>query len=67
MARVRIKDIAEIANVSTGTVDRVIHHRGEVSRGTRERIQKNGVSHHYPHVKDLYNRLLEDFSYDFIC
>jgi LacI family transcriptional regulator len=40
MAKVRIKDIAEIAQVSIGTVDRVIHNRGEVSRATRERIQK---------------------------
>ena len=40
MRKVRIKDIAEIANVSIGTVDRVIHKRGEVSPATRERIQK---------------------------
>ena len=40
MRKVRIKDIAEIANVSIGTVDRVIHNRGEVSPATRERIQK---------------------------
>jgi len=40
MAKVRIKDIAEIANVSIGTVDRVIHKRGEVSQKTREKIQK---------------------------
>jgi len=38
MGRVRIKDIAEIAHVSTGTVDRVIHHRGEVSQATREKV-----------------------------
>ncbi|HER08580.1 MAG TPA: LacI family transcriptional regulator [Bacteroides sp.] len=40
MRRIRIKDIAEIANVSIGTVDRVIHNRGEVSEATRDRIQK---------------------------
>jgi len=40
MPKVRIKDIAEIANVSVGTVDRVIHKRGEVSPKTREKIQK---------------------------
>ncbi len=34
----RIKDIAEKAGVSTGTVDRVIHNRGEVSAGTRKKI-----------------------------
>jgi LacI family transcriptional regulator len=40
MEKVRIKDIARIANVSIGTVDRVIHNRGEVSQATRERIMK---------------------------
>lgn len=39
MRKVRIKDIAEIAHVSIGTVDRVIHNRGEVSPATREKIQ----------------------------
>ena len=36
--KVRIKDIAERANVSVGTVDRVLHNRGEVSPETRKRI-----------------------------
>jgi LacI family transcriptional regulator len=36
--RIRIKDIANRAGVSTGTVDRVIHERGEVSRKTREKV-----------------------------
>ncbi|MFN8257548.1 MAG: LacI family DNA-binding transcriptional regulator [Bacteroidales bacterium] len=36
--KLTIKDIAEIAGVSTGTVDRVIHNRGEVSAKTREKI-----------------------------
>lgn len=40
MSKIRIKDIAEIANVSIGTVDRVIHNRGEVSPATREKVQK---------------------------
>jgi LacI family transcriptional regulator len=47
MAKVRIKDIAEIAQVSIGTVDRVIHNRGEVSQATRERIQKLLEEHNY--------------------
>lgn len=34
----RIKDIAQRAGVSTGTVDRVLHNRGEVSRSTREKV-----------------------------
>lgn len=36
--RITIKEIAEKAKVSTGTVDRVLHNRGEVSQKTRERI-----------------------------
>ncbi len=36
--RVRIKDIADRAQVSVGTVDRVLHNRGEVSPATRARI-----------------------------
>ncbi len=35
---IRIKDIAEEAGVSTGTVDRVIHGRGNVSQKKKERI-----------------------------
>lgn len=35
-----VKEIAELAGVSIGTVDRVLHNRGRVSRGTRERIEE---------------------------
>ena len=35
-----VKEIAELAKVSIGTVDRVIHNRGRVSPETREKIQK---------------------------
>lgn len=37
---VRIKDIAKEANVSEGTVDRVIHNRGGVSSETEKKIKK---------------------------
>ena len=37
---VRIKDIAQRAGVSIGTVDRVLHDRGEVSDNTKSKIQK---------------------------
>jgi len=30
--KIRIKDIAERAGVSTGTVDRILHNRGKVSK-----------------------------------
>ena len=36
--KIRIKDIAELANVSVGTVDRVLHNRGEVAVETRRQI-----------------------------
>ncbi|MFW5753300.1 MAG: LacI family DNA-binding transcriptional regulator [Marinilabiliaceae bacterium] len=38
MKQVRIKDIAQKADVSIGTVDRVLHNRGEVAKKTREKI-----------------------------
>ncbi len=37
--KIKIKDIAEKAGVSAGTVDRVLHNRGNVSDETRRRIQ----------------------------
>jgi LacI family transcriptional regulator len=37
---IRIKDIAEKAQVSVGTVDRVIHNRGRVSEDVREKINQ---------------------------
>lgn len=39
-SKVRIKDIAERAKVSVGTVDRVLHNRGEVAQETRDLINK---------------------------
>ena len=38
--RVRIKDIAIAAGVSTGTVDRVIHNRGNVLPAVKKRIEE---------------------------
>ncbi|GGF29434.1 LacI family DNA-binding transcriptional regulator [Echinicola rosea] len=37
---IRIKDIAKLAGVSVGTVDRVIHNRGKVSEKAREKVEK---------------------------
>ncbi|MFZ5430499.1 MAG: substrate-binding domain-containing protein [Bacteroidota bacterium] len=39
-SQIRIKDIASRANVSIGTVDRVLHNRGEVSEKTRRKVLK---------------------------
>lgn len=38
--RVTIKDIAEQAGVSTGTVDRILHNRGNVSKRSRAAVDK---------------------------
>ncbi len=37
-SQIRIKDIATQANVSIGTVDRVLHNRGEVAEKTRKKV-----------------------------
>lgn len=51
-SKVRIKDIAEKAGVSVGTVDRVIHGRTNVSKASLKKVQKvldeiNYVPNHY--------------------
>ena len=38
--KIRIKDIAERAGVSVGTVDRVLHDRPNVSKSARERVEQ---------------------------
>lgn len=35
----RIKDIADLAGVSTGTVDRILHNRGKVSEEARRKVE----------------------------
>ncbi len=35
-----IKDIARMAGVSAGTVDRVLHNRGDVSASSGEKVRK---------------------------
>ena len=35
-----IKDIAHLAGVSKGTVDRVLHKRGKVSKKSYQRVEK---------------------------
>lgn len=37
---IRLKDIAQMAQVSIGTVDRVIHNRGRVSPSSKEKVMK---------------------------
>lgn len=47
MKQIRIKDIAERAGVSIGTVDRVLHDRGEVAVDTKERVLAIAKQFHY--------------------
>jgi len=44
---ITIKDIAKLAKVSIGTVDRVIHKRSGVSKKTQERIEKIMETHNF--------------------
>jgi LacI family transcriptional regulator len=45
--KARIKDIARLAGVSIGTVDRVIHNRGEVAEKTRIKVLEILKETHY--------------------
>ncbi len=38
-SNIRIVDIAKMAGVSVGTVDRVIHNRGRVSEENRKKVR----------------------------
>jgi len=40
MSQITTKEIANLAGVSVGTVDRVIHNRGQVADKTRKKIQE---------------------------
>ena len=67
-----IKDIARMAGVSAGTVDRVLHNRGDVSPKSKAKVQKVLDEIHYqPNVfairtccyKEIFFRLLNSFLY----
>ncbi|NOU61321.1 LacI family DNA-binding transcriptional regulator [Marinifilum caeruleilacunae] len=46
-SKIRIKDIAEQAGVSVGTVDRVLHNRGEVAEETKKKILDIAKANNY--------------------
>lgn len=66
-----IKDIARMAGVSAGTVDRVLHNRGDVSPKSKAKVQKVLDEIHYqPNVfaiglaaKKIFFRLLNSLLY----
>jgi len=64
--KIRIKDIAERAGVSTGTVDRVLHNRPNVSAPAREKVEKALKEMDYqPNV--YASALAYNKSYTFVC
>ncbi|ANQ50844.1 substrate-binding domain-containing protein [Flammeovirga sp. MY04] len=48
-----IKEIATMAKVSVGTVDRVLHNRGRVSEATKEKIERLLSEHGYRYKKSI--------------
>lgn len=66
MDRVRIKDIAKMADVSVGTVDRVIHGRSGVSENSRQRVE--GILKQLNYQPNMYaSALASNKKYTFIC
>ena len=64
--KTRIKDIALLAGVSEGTVDRVLHNRGEVSTKSLEAVNKALHELHYsPNL--LARSLASKKHYRFVC
>ncbi len=49
---ITIKKIAEIANVSPGTVDRIIHNRGQVSQENVDKV--NAIIKEYGFKKNIF-------------
>lgn len=64
--RVRIKDIARLANVSTGTVDRVIHKREGVSEESKKKVEE--IIKLLNYQPNMYaSALASNKKYNFIC
>lgn len=64
--RIRIKDIARLAEVSVGTVDRVLHGRPGVSPASRERVE--AILQRFDYHPNMYaSALASNKHYHFIC
>lgn len=64
--RIRIKDIARLANVSVGTVDRVIHGRSGVSEESKKRV--NEILEQLDYHPNMYaSALASNKKYQFVC
>jgi LacI family transcriptional regulator len=63
---VRIKDIAELAGVSVGTVDRVLHGRPNVSAKSKQKVEN--VLHSIEYKPNMYaSALATNRQYHFYC
>lgn len=64
--RVRIKDIAQLAGVSVGTVDRVLHGRSGVSEASRKKVE--GILQQLDYQPNMYaSALASNRRYTFAC
>lgn len=66
MDRIRIKDIAKLAKLSVGTVDRVIHDRNGVSEASRKRVEE--ILKQLDYQPNMYaSALASNKKYNFTC
>lgn len=64
--RIRIKDIARLADVSVGTVDRVIHGRSGVSEASKKRVEK--ILEELDYHPNMYaSALASNKKYNYAC
>lgn len=64
--RIRIKDIAQLAGVSVGTVDRVLHRRRGVSEASREKVEQ--ILKQLDYQPNMYaSALASNKKYTFAC
>ena len=64
--RIRIKDIARLADVSVGTVDRVLHGRTGVSEASRKRVEE--ILKQLDYQPNMYaSALASNKKYLFVC
>ncbi|MGL4852275.1 MAG: LacI family DNA-binding transcriptional regulator, partial [Phocaeicola sp.] len=64
--RIRIKDIARLANVSVGTVDRVLHGRSGVSHKSQQRVEE--VLKELDYQPNMYaSALASNKKYKLVC
>lgn len=66
MDRIRIKDIAKLAELSVGTVDRVIHGRNGVSEASKKRVEE--ILKQLNYQPNMYaSALASNKKYNFAC